>query len=154
MKIVKCDGVFKPFKLAPDVCDTCGQDKDSHPEKRVDMLPYKQAVWQVLLREGGTHNYYGSYGYESDKIRKHFEECGFDFLKMNTPNMDTVSEFAGTFTDSDEIPVVKGTMYCNCGKPPVQDEWRLSYNKGGVEWILRDVSLGYLIWQVVRAGEK
>lgn len=152
MKYVECDGVFKPFSLAPEVCDTCGQNAEDHSEKRADMLPYKEAVWNVLLREGGTHDFYGGYGYNSEKIRKHFQSCGFNLKKMSTPEVSTVSEFAGTFTDADEVTVVSGVMICKCGNPPTKDTYILKY-KGGVEWILKNYSLGQLIWQVVKAGE-
>ena len=143
--------VFKPFSLAPEVCDECGQPADggSHTEKRADMLPYKEAIWKFLIKKGGTYDFYGGYGYDSKEIRDHVAKCGLDFDKMSTPEMDTVGEFNGTFaTSSYYATVVSGYVVCNCEKYP-DSEWGWKKTK----WILRDFNLGELIWNVVKAGE-
>lgn len=148
MKYVEECKVFKPFPLSTDVCDTCGGDKETHAEKQVDMLPYKEAVWKFFMEHGGVYNYYGGYGHESGAIRKHVAECGLNLDEMDTPEMETDSEFAGTFTDSDEISILKGYIVCNCGK---YQKSKFLYER--TEWSLRDMKLGQVIWHVVKAGE-
>jgi len=144
--------VFKPFELAPEVCDECGMPADggAHIEKRVDMLPYKEAVWKFLIDKGGTYEYYGGYGHNSKEIRSHISKCGLKLDVMSTPEMDTVGEFAGTFASHGAmVTVVRGYVVCNCDKYPDS-----KFNHRKINWILRDYTLGEIIWNVVKAGEK
>jgi len=113
------------------------------------MLPYKEAIWNFLLEKGGTYEFYGSYGHDSKKIRNHVKTCGLNLSKMSTPEMGTVGEFAGSFAEGTMVAVVEGYLICNCDKYP---DSKFDYQK--VHWILRNYSLGELIWHVVKAGEK
>lgn len=151
---VKCDGVFKPFKLAPEVCDTCGKTVDSHLQKRADMLPYKEAVWKFMLEHGGPYNYYSGGPetegyYNREEILKHISSCGLNLEKMSTPEMKREEEFNGTFAESHAyVDLVMGYIVCNCDEYEYSD-W--DYNKQN--WCVANKSLGEIIWLVVRAGE-
>lgn len=144
----KCE-VFKPFPLATEVCDTCGGEAGDHPERRADMLPYKEAIWAYMLEHGGPYSYYGGYeSWKAQEIKKHIKECGLNFKKMSTPTMDEESEFNGTFDESTSIEVLKGYIVCNC------DEYEYSKWPYHMQnWCLRDKTLGQVIWHVVKAGE-
>lgn len=141
--------VFKPFPLATDVCDDCGGERDSHPEKRADMLPYKEAVWKFMLEHGGPYNYYGGYDdWKAGEIKDHIKTCGLNLDKMSTPEMDEESVFQGTFTEAGREAVVKGYIVCNC------DKYEYSkYSYSMQDWCVRDMTLSQIIWHVVKAGE-
>jgi hypothetical protein len=145
-----CDGVFKPFELAPEVCDDCGKTADDHAEKRPDMLPYKEAIWKYMLKVGGPYDFYGGYNtYDRSKILKHLKQCELDFSKMSTPKLSSEQEFNGTFAESNAyVSIVKGFIVCKC------DEYELDkYEWNMQDWCVRDKTLGELIWNVVKSGE-
>jgi hypothetical protein len=148
-KAVEQCKIFKPFPLATDICDNCGQEPDSHEEKRADMLPYKEAIWNYMLEVGGPYNYYGYYeDFKAQQIRKHLEKCELDFDKMSTPTMESEAEFTGTFdTSTHYVTVVKGYIICKCGE---FEDSKYDFHKQ--DWCVRDKTLSQLIWHVVKAG--
>lgn len=147
--------VFKPFPIYPSVCDECGKDRDGHPEKNADMLPYKEAVWKFMLENGGPYNYYSGGPetkgyYDREEILKHVEECGLNWDKISTPQMESKEEFNGTFAESHAyVDLVMGYIVCNCDEYEYSDwTWNMQ------DWCVGGMTLGEIIWLVVKAGEK
>jgi hypothetical protein len=142
--------VFKPFPLATDVCDDCGEIPDNHPEKRSDMLPYKEALWKYMLEVGGPYSFYGHYDtWKAHEIKEHLKSCELDFDKMSTPAMDQEQMFTGTFdTETHYVDLVKGYIVCKCGE---YEQGNYSFDRQ--DWCVRDKTLSQLIWHVVKAGE-
>lgn len=161
---------FVPFKYDSGTCDTCGKPGTDHPTA---YMPYEHALWKVMLKYGGAPSYYGLSDfrktveikahlgipptwntggeYDGSWPQKNYEDsygpvvleaCVLDFAKSRTPRMDTIGEFAGTFADHDEyVTVVKADVWCACG------ELR------GNDLVIRDKTLGELIWLAVKEGE-
>lgn len=138
-----CDR-FTPFRLNSEVCDSCGNLFGRHRQVETPYTPYREAVWKWLLGNGGVWNFYGAYSEaESNDTRAHLEQCGIDWKKTGEPRMESRREFNGTFAEEDAyVDAVIGELFCTCGQIRRQ------------EWAERYKTLGQIIWQVVRAGEK
>jgi hypothetical protein len=151
--VTKCE-VFTPFKIYPEVCDDCGKPAGEHSGKNTDMLPYKEAVWKFLLEHGGPYNYYaggpeGASYPNRKEVYDHVKKCGLNFDKISTPVMESREEFNGTLAESHAyVDVVMGYIVCNCGEYPESE-----YPFYRQDWCVVDISLGELIWRVVKAGE-
>ena len=83
---------------------------------------------------------------DKKKIKKLIEKsepCSIDWKKTHEPQMGVVEEFNGTFASSNhKETAVVGRLYCACG----EYGW-------GDEVTLKDMTIGQLIWHVVKAGE-
>lgn len=145
---------FVPFKYAVDVCDTCGRLLSEHPgEHTPDDLT--KAMWKVLLTDGGLWSFYGggfipaecgmdrgvAWRNEMAKIQLHMEACEIDWKRTEAPEMSEMSEFAGTFNESDKVERLCGVLFCKCRE--------LAWKRIGINGI----TLGQLIWKVVHADD-
>lgn len=152
-----CKG-FKPFPYDPGVCDNCGKLADEHTlPAEPDGLT--QAMWKVLLEEGGTWSYYGGmfekgrshkdayergkiYHNEMAKIDIHMTACEIDWKKTRRPEMTQLKTFAGTFASHNDYSTgLAGDLYCKCGEV----YWKTIGMDG--------ITLGQLIWKVVHADD-
>lgn len=133
---------FKAFELDPNVCDECGKLQDGHA--KMEYAPYKEAIWNWLLRNGGVWSFYGGYAdHEGRTTREHLAGCRIDWKKTTEPRMESKREFNGTFTEEDlYVDAVYGELFCRCGEIHRQ------------EWACREKTLGQIIWEVVKVGER
>lgn len=165
---MKCEG-FKPFRLAGDVCENCGELVGDHagPVGPDITAEFGRTMWAVLLKHGGIHSQYsnGLDTWKSAVLRLHFgipvsavemsrsmtrmpddaavgiRDCQIDWRMTGAPDMGTVSEFNDSFTPNTEHPAVTGSLTCRCGK----------YRFEQVS--LPGKTLGQLIWLATHEGE-
>ena len=159
---------FRPFRHAPEVCDTCGELRDSHTIVPTPYSGHRAALWAVLIREGGDASTYGGYNdFETLSLRAHFgladpaavkawnantftrkkiqvpeRPCSVDLKRSEDPQDDAVSVFIDSFTDNGQEHAVVGYLACACGDYVYQ---RVA---------LREKTLGQIIWMVVKEGDR
>lgn len=161
-------GCDKPVMFGPDpsVCETCGGLIKDHETR---YLPYKEAIWRVLLRHGGVWSYYGGCldTWETAKVRLHFGlgiperdfsfnpdhygmgilakevgECEIDLKKSGDPHEDFQGQFDGTFaSNSTQIAVITGDLTCKCRR----------YERQTLS--LPNKTIGQMIWLSVNEGK-
>lgn len=153
----------KPFKYAPEVCDSCGGMLADHTQELVQTDDFVKAMWKVLLEIGGIWNLYGGdfeyahasgtdrFFYQGGKrvggnemwlIQRHMEKCKIDWRHTEAPRMsDYLSVFNGTFTENGCTTGLVGRFTCKCG------EYR--YKEIGT----KEITLSQLIWKVVHADD-
>lgn len=80
------------------------------------MTDYDDVLWRWFLIRASVHQVYG-WGVLDPVTRKHLLDCGIDHEFSDGPTVGTVSEFAGTFNDNDEIEAVVAKKWrCRCGE--------------------------------------
>ena len=143
----------------PTVCK-CGASLDRHAlgsHKEPGMKPYREAVWNWLLKNGGIPGFYG--GFEdtaSEMVLQHLQNCSLDYDKCDDPHLQQFQEFNGTFESAPYfVDLMLGTLHCKCGWIKSENlSWRICEWDGGVKWGLRSaMTIGEMIFQVVKEGE-
>lgn len=137
------DHKFVAFRHDPQVCDECGQLFDDHElaEPSGSNLARRKAMWNVMLRHGGLHNFYGGTTSPRDPtpVLEHLKQCEVDWKLTLEPRMDDLEFFSGTFaTSNDRATLLVGSLYCRCRQIFYQT------------MCVNDMTLGQLIWHVVR----
>ncbi len=108
--------------------------------------PYDQALWEWFLSKAKLRTVYGPVEDSFNaKLHKHLEQCGIDMDNSDVPEVGTISEFADTFSENDELDgVVVERWSCLCKK------WRSQSNYSLV--ILGEVKLNEVIYEVLQFG--
>lgn len=170
--MAKCEG-FTPFPPHPDVCDNCGETVMEHGGQAVPNVAteFREDLWKVMFKYGCVPSFYGGHDtHEMIEVKVHLgvdlsgeelrtltrinsdtwgwkrieipaKPCRIDYGRTQDPKMDTYAEFAGTECDAGQIPALVGELHCVCRKVSYQD------------WVLKDKTMGQLMWLVVKEAE-
>lgn len=111
------------------------------------MKPYNEALWAWFLSKAKLRTVYGPVEDSfNEKLHKHLEQCGIDMDNSDIPDVGTISEFADTFSENDELDgVVVERWSCLCKK------WRSRSNYSLA--ILGEIKLNEVIYEVLQQGQ-
>lgn len=117
------------------------------------MKSYEEAIWGWFLPQAKIPNTYGGFDERAtERVMRHLAACGLDYAMSTVPDVGTYAEFAGTFTEGNQVRCVKAEYwFCRCDKHGHNDDSVAWYSDG--ELVVKgEFTLGRIIYEVIQNG--